>query len=136
MRKGRREQTLEHGMMAEKQGFLAAFLFSIIFSIPTAYKVSVFDLCGYMSKYSRVDNPSYPSFQQQHRKLSQVLISAKFIACLMCVCVCMCVCVYIYIHVCGSACIHTHMHMANDFSQFISRPHCFLFHVVDRTSLT
>ena len=59
------------------------------------------DLCGYMSTYPRVDNPFNPSFQQPHRKLSQVLISAKCIAWYVYVCT------YTHIHVC----VYTHVHI-------------------------
>ena len=98
--KGNREQTLAHGVMAKKD-VQTAILFSFVFSIPATHKISVFDLCGYISTYPRDDNPSYPSFQQLHRKLSQVLISAKFIAWYVYVCT------YIHIHIC----VYTHAHI-------------------------
>lgn len=43
---------------------------------------------------------------------------------------------HMYVCMCTHIYGHTHIHMADDFSQFMSRPQCFMFHLVDRASLT
>lgn len=139
--KGKKGVNTRTWWMEWKQGFLATVLLSLALA-PTTHETPVFDLCGNMSKCTRVNTFSYSSFQSLHRKLSQGLISGK-VDHLVCVCVhtcmntCMCKSVCVCTCVC---CAHIHacmcIHMADDFSQFILRPHCFMPHLANRASLS
>lgn len=108
---------------------------------PPPDKIPVFNLCSNMSKYPRTDNSLYmyvcicvcvslsPLLQQRHRKLSQVWMNsplAKFIA----VCVCFHTCTCAHIH---NTHTYTYLHVADDFSQYVSKHYC-MSHLVDRAS--